>query len=263
MTILNAGTRRHTTWAASAPATPDWQQHGVCRDEDPDLFFPEGNDSEARQAIEKAKEVCARCPVAEECLSWALSTGQKLGVWGGATESQRRRTRLRAREATQSVEVEGWVVDPAAVEAYLAGTLKDARAVDRVTAVGAGVERGMKLREFDALYGLAPDTTSSFVTRMRAVFADHGMAFPVGETNPSRQRAFSPEQVVEIRVRSAAGGVTDVQLAAEFGVHKKTMRSLLTGRSYRSAGGPVRARAGVAPCALRSLPVQGDLGVAA
>jgi WhiB family redox-sensing transcriptional regulator len=38
-----------------------------------------------------AKLVCARCPVRGECLDYALRVREPLGVWGGLTESERRK----------------------------------------------------------------------------------------------------------------------------------------------------------------------------
>lgn len=78
----------------------DWRHSAVCRDEDPELFFPVGNSGPAVLQIAEAKAVCARCPVSAECLSWALDTGQDAGVWGGMSEDERRalkRRRARAR----------------------------------------------------------------------------------------------------------------------------------------------------------------------
>lgn len=69
-----------------------WQDRGRCRDLDPDLFFPpvEAESSEQRHAREAAaKAVCASCPVRQECLSWALTNRERLGVWGGLTERER------------------------------------------------------------------------------------------------------------------------------------------------------------------------------
>lgn len=66
-----------------------WQQQGLCRFEDPELFFPVGDSQKARQDTEDAKQVCAGCPVRETCLEWAVSTGQWVGVWGGLSEAER------------------------------------------------------------------------------------------------------------------------------------------------------------------------------
>ncbi len=61
----------------------DWRHKAVCRDEDPELFFPPvGNSGPAIAQIADAKLVCNRCPVTTECLSWALESGQDAGVWG-------------------------------------------------------------------------------------------------------------------------------------------------------------------------------------
>lgn len=68
----------------------DWRHDAVCRDEDPELFFPVGNSGPAVLQIAEAKAVCRRCPVASECLAWALESGQDAGVWGGMSEDERR-----------------------------------------------------------------------------------------------------------------------------------------------------------------------------
>ena len=41
----------------------DWRHRAICRDEDPELFFPIGNTGPALLQIEQAKAVCRRCPV--------------------------------------------------------------------------------------------------------------------------------------------------------------------------------------------------------
>lgn len=56
----------------------DWRHKAICRDEDPELFFPVGNSGPALAQIADAKLVCARCPVTADCLSWALKSGQDL-----------------------------------------------------------------------------------------------------------------------------------------------------------------------------------------
>ena len=50
----------------------DWRHRALCRDEDPELFFPIGTTGPALVQIEQAKGVCRRCPVIESCLDWAL-----------------------------------------------------------------------------------------------------------------------------------------------------------------------------------------------
>lgn len=65
-----------------------WVALGACRGMDPDLFFPERGES-----LAPVKAICAQCPVAAECLDYALRTGQKHGVWGGTSERERRNIR--------------------------------------------------------------------------------------------------------------------------------------------------------------------------
>src|SRR3954467_1371072 len=74
----------------------DWRHNAVCREEDPELFFPIGNTGPALLQIEEAKAVCRRCPVMDQCLQWALESGQDSGVWGGLSEDERRAMKRRA-----------------------------------------------------------------------------------------------------------------------------------------------------------------------
>ena len=46
-----------------------------------------------------AKEICALCPVRTSCLEHALAVRERDGVWGGATERERRRL-IRQRRRT-------------------------------------------------------------------------------------------------------------------------------------------------------------------
>ena len=73
----------------------DWRHHAVCRDEDPELFFPIGTSGPALLQVEQAKAVCRRCSVTDECLQWALESGQDAGVWGGMSEEERRAVKRR------------------------------------------------------------------------------------------------------------------------------------------------------------------------
>ena len=63
-----------------------WRQKGACRGLDPAIFYPP-SDEEAGQA----NAICATCPVREACLEYALTNREHDGVWGGATEKERRR----------------------------------------------------------------------------------------------------------------------------------------------------------------------------
>ena len=63
-----------------------WRQRAACRGVDPDIFYPV-SDEEA----EAAKAICVQCTVREMCLEYALMNRERDGVWGGATERERRR----------------------------------------------------------------------------------------------------------------------------------------------------------------------------
>lgn len=49
-----------------------------CRREDPELWF-----AESPADVERAKALCASCPVVEACLAGAIERGEPWGVWGG------------------------------------------------------------------------------------------------------------------------------------------------------------------------------------
>ena len=63
-----------------------WRQRGECRGLDPGIFYPE-----TEEEAEQAKRVCDGCHVRVACLEYALSHREKVGVWGGYTERERRR----------------------------------------------------------------------------------------------------------------------------------------------------------------------------
>ncbi|MGH8874829.1 MAG: WhiB family transcriptional regulator [Acidimicrobiia bacterium] len=65
-----------------------WQEKANCRGADADLFFPERGAS-----TRKAKEICGACEVQVDCLEYAVSHGEKFGIWGGFSERERRRIR--------------------------------------------------------------------------------------------------------------------------------------------------------------------------
>ena len=68
-----------------------WMLHSHCRGADTREFFPSNG-----IGVEAAQRVCQGCPVREECLEYALLHRIEQGVWGGASERERRRI-LRSR----------------------------------------------------------------------------------------------------------------------------------------------------------------------
>lgn len=67
-----------------------WMGRAACRNEDPDLFFP---DNDAYRQILEAKEVCLGCPVVAQCAEYAIARPELAGIWGGLTRTERRNRR--------------------------------------------------------------------------------------------------------------------------------------------------------------------------
>ena len=65
-------------------------ESAACRSLETDLFFPIGKTGRAVEEIQRAKAVCASCPVRQPCLTFALDTHQGYGIWGGYDEDERR-----------------------------------------------------------------------------------------------------------------------------------------------------------------------------
>ena len=84
------------------PGSKGWQQVAACRGIDASIFFPEDENDDA----DIAKKICGHCPVAQPCLEYAITVREKDGVWGGATQRERRsiirrRRRAAARQRSQ------------------------------------------------------------------------------------------------------------------------------------------------------------------
>lgn len=78
------------TSLALGSADYTWRIEALCKDTDPELFFPIGSTGQALQQISRAKIVCDECGVKRECLEFALDTNQDCGIWGGTSEEERR-----------------------------------------------------------------------------------------------------------------------------------------------------------------------------
>ncbi len=76
-------------------ASLEWRVRGACNGLDPTIFYPDDE-----EASDEAKGICIGCSVRVACLEHALISREKEGVWGGATERERRRIiRQRRRSA--------------------------------------------------------------------------------------------------------------------------------------------------------------------
>ena len=67
---------------------PAWIRYALCaQNTEVDLgaWFPlKGEDTVLARAI------CARCPVRQECLDYAVDNGEQYGIWGGMSFKERR-----------------------------------------------------------------------------------------------------------------------------------------------------------------------------
>lgn len=83
-----------------------WMARARCAQTDPEIFYPEKGG-----ATRDAKRVCngnpdrdiPPCPVRDQCLQWALDTGEEHGIWGGVAARDRLRE-IRARRRQQAAE---------------------------------------------------------------------------------------------------------------------------------------------------------------
>jgi WhiB family redox-sensing transcriptional regulator len=69
-----------------------WMAEGSCRLYPPNKFFPSDG-----AGVERARKICATCPVSQQCLDYALEHRIEHGVWGGCSERERRRILKRRR----------------------------------------------------------------------------------------------------------------------------------------------------------------------
>jgi WhiB family redox-sensing transcriptional regulator len=70
-----------------------WQAKAACRGPHASVFFPpshlERKDDKAVRE-ERAKAICARCPVRQPCLDYAMRIREPHGIWGGLNELERK-----------------------------------------------------------------------------------------------------------------------------------------------------------------------------
>lgn len=68
---------------------PAWQSQARCRGMGHEVFFIAKGQHQSFH--ERAKAICAICPVKEECLAYSVSFHDRFGIWGGMSVNDRRR----------------------------------------------------------------------------------------------------------------------------------------------------------------------------
>lgn len=95
-------------WTAAADTrvigdSEGWRIRARCRGLPTEMFFvPDGDRGRSRLVREtRAKRICQSCPVLRQCGTFAVSTGERHGVWGALTPMERaeRRVLLRMDDA--------------------------------------------------------------------------------------------------------------------------------------------------------------------
>ncbi len=144
----------------------NWRSAAVCRDADPELFFPTAAAGAVYEAqVSEAKSVCRRCPVVAACLTDALARAP-YGIAGGLTEAERSAART-ARRGTR----------PPGAERSRTGTAR--RVIVPPSAVGQGtdpvmaaavrlVEGGQSIVRVAERLGLSERTVSTYAGTARA-----------------------------------------------------------------------------------------------
>jgi WhiB family redox-sensing transcriptional regulator len=82
--------RPRTPAIPAAPFWAGWRHRAACRGAELEVFFPDRG-----QSADRARQICASCPVREPCLDYALRHGIVHGIWGGLTGRDRRALRSR------------------------------------------------------------------------------------------------------------------------------------------------------------------------
>lgn len=74
---------------ASIVDAEPWMKDALCAQTDPEIFFPDSDSRDDARA--DAKKVCESCDVRSDCLIYALTHGERFGIWGGLTPAERRK----------------------------------------------------------------------------------------------------------------------------------------------------------------------------
>lgn len=65
-----------------------------CQNTDPELWFGDSNQNgytgnERGFNYTDARKLCGKCPVAQQCLDYALANREEFGMWGGKSPKER------------------------------------------------------------------------------------------------------------------------------------------------------------------------------
>jgi len=299
MTVQTLPKRRTSTIAVSSRESVDWRLQSACRDEDPELFFS-NSPEEREEAKRVCAGCPVRAQCGDLAVEFAAPSGVWGGVervdtkrsYGASELSAAQDVLLNRRAELDAAVEEGltpgeialrlrtnlqtvssalvalragsadWhLIAPAedAVQAYLAGECRDVQPQDRLAAVVRGVREGMTFAHFDRMYGLRGHATSEFIRRARLVFKAAGLEFPDMGRRVTH-RLLKEADVLTMRELAAFRGVPVKELAAQYKVSRRTVRSVLSGLYYADVAGPLRVPRSRS---VRPVAAQQDMGAAA
>ncbi|WP_422744414.1 WhiB family transcriptional regulator [Mycobacterium sp. WMMD1722] len=84
--------RPGTNWRANPSQGPRWEANARCLGLPTEIFFIADTTKGSRRIAheKRAKRICEQCPVRQNCLSFAVTSGQQHGIWGALTPRERR-----------------------------------------------------------------------------------------------------------------------------------------------------------------------------
>lgn len=85
------------------PPRGRWVERAACRGADPAVFYPTATGPASKTALAPIRDICASCPVAAECLDYALACEDLdpyggHGIWAGLTGKERNRLRQQLKD---------------------------------------------------------------------------------------------------------------------------------------------------------------------
>jgi WhiB family redox-sensing transcriptional regulator len=85
-----------------------WKDKAACRGLDETIFFPERDGKPiigGRRIYDKARVICAKCPVRVNCLQYAFHFNMiEFGMWGGLAPHERKLQFSRMRKLKKSIQ---------------------------------------------------------------------------------------------------------------------------------------------------------------
>ena len=69
----------------------DWVERALCQEVGIEVFYPPDDKPVARDFYARAKSICAKCEVIEQCRDYGID--ETYGVWGGTTPVERQAMR--------------------------------------------------------------------------------------------------------------------------------------------------------------------------